>query len=72
MSLPDPRPARRVKDPALLKRLHLELEGEPCERCEARPGVQLHHKIFRSQRGDDTRDNLAWLCGPCHDSAHGL
>lgn len=69
---PDPRPERRLKDPDLLKRLHLELAGEPCERCEERPGVELHHKTFRSHSGSDVRENLEWLCDPCHDSAHGL
>lgn len=72
-TLPFPRPPKRVKDPALMRRLHLEMEGEPCEKCESRPGVALHHRVFRSQGGGDTRENLAWLlCQPCHDEAHGL
>lgn len=57
-----------------MRQLHLELEGEPCEGpCGGiRPGRALHHKTFRSQGGDDDRPNLAWLCWPCHDEAHGL
>ncbi len=52
--------------------LHLELVNEPCDRCEERAGVALHHKAFKSQGGSDVRENLEWLCQPCHDEAHGL
>jgi 5-methylcytosine-specific restriction endonuclease McrA len=69
---PDPRPEKRRRDPDLLRQLHLELVNEPCDRCGLRAGVQLHHKRFRSQAGDDARNNLEWLCAPCHDEAHGL
>ena len=57
-----------------MKQLHLELEGEPCEGpCGGlRRGRHLHHKRHRSQSGDDVRENLEWLCPPCHDEAHGL
>ena len=61
---PDPKPDRRVRDAALLRQMHLELLNEPCERCEARVGVALHHKRFRSQGGDDSRENLSWLRPP--------
>ena len=47
----EPKPEKRLRDPALLARLHLELEGEPCERCELRPGMLLHHKRRRSRGG---------------------
>lgn len=67
-----PRPPKRVKDKALLAELHLELVNEPCDRCEERAGVALHHKAFKSQGGSDVRENLEWLCQPCHDEAHGL
>ena len=69
---PDPKPPKRVKNPALMRELHLEYEGEPCDRDCGRVGVELHHKIFRSQGGSDVRDNLEFLCSPCHDEAHGL
>lgn len=72
MAAPFPKPKSRIIDRALLVRLHLELAGEPCERCEERVGVELHHKTFKSHGGDDTRENLEWLCGLCHDEAHGL
>lgn len=72
MSLSFPKPAKREKDPDLMKRLHLELVNEPCDRCGLRPGTQLHHRRFRSQSGGDSRANLDWLCPACHDEAHGL
>lgn len=55
-----------------MRQLHLELVNEPCERCGLRAGVMLHHRTLRSQGGDDTRENLEWLCPSCHDDAHGL
>lgn len=72
---PDPRPPKRIKDPALLARLHLELAGEPCEICEARPGVALHHGLGghgMGRKGDDVREGLRWLCRICHDAEHGI
>lgn len=72
MGTPDPKPPKRIKDTDLMRRLHLEYAGEPCQRCEMRPGVALHHVIPRSQSGDDDRRNLEWLCGTCHDAAHHI
>jgi 5-methylcytosine-specific restriction endonuclease McrA len=69
---PDPKPQKRIVDKDMMRRLHLEYEGEPCDRDCGRIGRQLHHKAFRSQGGGDVRENLEWLCGPCHDEAHGL
>ena len=62
----------RVRDPDLLRLFRLEHFGEPCDACELRPGVHVHHKIFRSQGGGDVNENLQWLCGSCHDQAHGI
>lgn len=69
---PDPRPKKRVKDPEALRRFRLEMAGEPCQDCELRPGVHVHHVKFRSQGGDDLPGNLAWLCIICHDARHGI
>ncbi len=71
MNTTDPRPPKRIKDPELLRSLHLELRGEPCELCEQRPGAHLHHKVLRSRGGSDERQNLAWLCSQCHRFVHG-
>jgi hypothetical protein len=59
-----------VKDPAALKRFHVEMAGEPCMVCERRQGTQAHHIKFRSQGGDDASYNLLWCCLWCHDDIH--
>ena len=66
----DPKPAKRIVDIPALRRFRLENLGEPCQVCELRPGVHVHHKVFRSQGGNDTADNLLWLCYACHDDVH--
>lgn len=68
----DPRPPKRVKDPEALRSFRLLMQGEPCQDCEMRAGVHVHHNVFRSQGGGDTADNLVWLCRPCHDARHGI
>lgn len=68
----DPKPPRRIRDPELLKRFRLEHAGEPCDSCELRPGIHVHHRKLRSQGGSDVESNLRWLCGFCHDTAHGI
>ncbi len=32
--------------------------------------LHVHHKIFRSQGGTDTPNNLITLCEPCHNALH--
>lgn len=66
----DPKPEKRLRDRELMRQLHLELAGEPCEVCEQRPGTILHHVQYRSRGGDDTRENLLWVCHIC-DADHG-
>lgn len=67
-----PKPSKRIKDPELLRRFRLENAGEPCWACERHTGIHVHHVKFRSQGGDDAKDNLRWLCGSCHDTLHGI
>jgi RNase P subunit RPR2 len=67
----DPKPPKHIRDSALLKRFRLEHIGEPCDECD-RPGIHAHHRNFRSRSGDDVESNLSWLCGSCHDQAHGI
>jgi 5-methylcytosine-specific restriction endonuclease McrA len=69
---PDPKPTKRVKDPAALRAYRLEMQGEPCMACELRRGEHVHHVKFRSQGGGDVAHNLMWLCRYCHDLAHGI
>jgi 5-methylcytosine-specific restriction endonuclease McrA len=60
------------RDRDALKRFRLERLGEPCDVCDIRPGSEVHHKKFRSRGGDDTTDNLMWLCLVCHGEQHGI
>jgi 5-methylcytosine-specific restriction endonuclease McrA len=64
----DPRPPKRVRDPELLCRMHLE--GGECEVCGTAQGLELDHRIRRSQGGGDTRENLRWLCHQHHTELH--
>ena len=64
---------KRVKDPeaptyASGSRTHDTL----CWFCDRHPGIHVHHRIHRSQGGGDVPENLVWLCGACHDEAHGV
>lgn len=76
MADPDLKPLKRIKDKLLMRRLHLELAGEPCEVCEERTGTILHHVKYRSRGGDDVRLDptgrvqLLWVCSIC-DANHG-
>lgn len=72
VSASDWKSGRPKRDADLLARFRLEHIGEPCEDCELRPGIHVHHRKFRSKLGSDEDSNLAWLCGPCHDAAHGV
>ena len=33
---------------------------------------ERHHKVLRSQGGDDSARNLVALCKVCHDAVHGI
>jgi 5-methylcytosine-specific restriction endonuclease McrA len=65
---PDPKPPRRIKDPDLMRRMHLE--GGVCCVCGVSYGLELDHIVRRSQGGDDTRENLRWLCKRHHQELH--
>lgn len=40
-----------------------------CQGC-GKPGVHIHHIIFRSAGGKHTLNNLVYLCDVCHRMAH--
>ena len=44
-----------------------------CEECEKNELAALsdHHVTFRSQGGEDSRENLRRLCVECHGKEHG-
>ncbi len=67
----DAKPAPRVRDPELLRRLHLRwrdcaLCGTPIGRTRR---LSLHH-IYRHPR-DDVEGNLVMLCGDGVTGCHG-
>lgn len=72
MSPADPKPPKRIRDREALRRFRLLHLGETCERCGVRTGIHAHHEKLRSRGGDDIAENLRWLCGQCHDAAHGI
>jgi hypothetical protein len=46
-----------------------------CQNCKKLPdfrGLAKHHKVFRSQLGNDDYDNILWVCGKCHSRFHGI
>ncbi len=43
-----------------------------CEKCGKKRVLDWHHKVKRSQGGQDTRDNLVALCRECHIREHGV
>ena len=54
----------------LMKRV-LERDGWRCQKCGALENRQVHHKIRRSQQGNDALENLVTLCAHCHLAEHG-
>ena len=43
-----------------------------CQNCGSRSNLEVHHKEFRSQGGDDSEQNLITLCAGCHSLLHRL
>ena len=54
----------------LMKRV-LERDQWRCQKCASLENLQVHHKIKRSQLGDDSLANLVTLCAYCHMEEHG-
>jgi 5-methylcytosine-specific restriction endonuclease McrA len=60
-------------DPELYEQLRnavLRRDGWRCQSCGTRSGLEVHHKEFRSQAGDDSEENLITLCSACHATVH--
>ena len=50
-----------------------ERDGGICQKCKKNwiePGTIPHHKILKSQGGEDTKENLEMRCLECHDVEH--
>jgi 5-methylcytosine-specific restriction endonuclease McrA len=48
----------------------LRRDGWRCQSCGTMSNLEVHHKEFRSQSGDDSEPNLITLCTTCHGSMH--
>ncbi len=63
---PDPKPdARHVATREEWADIARQKAG-PCRVCGSLYGIELHHLVNRSQRGDDTANNVIPLCQGCH------
>ncbi len=41
-----------------------------CQLCGSMTNLEVHHKQFRSQSGNDDERNLVTLCLDCHSFTH--
>ncbi len=60
-------------DPESYERLRQEVlrrDGWRCQSCGTMSNLEVHHKEFRSQSGNDSERNLITLCSMCHSSLH--
>ncbi|PYX68842.1 MAG: hypothetical protein DMG72_22150, partial [Acidobacteria bacterium] len=48
----------------------LRRDGWRCQACGTTSHLEVHHKEFRSQSGNDCEQNLITLCTTCHASVH--
>jgi 5-methylcytosine-specific restriction endonuclease McrA len=44
----------------------LRRDGWRCQSCGTMSNLEIHHKAFRGQSGDDSDENLITLCVICH------
>lgn len=63
-----PKPRKRIQDRALLRVMREEIIY--CERCGKLGHGGCHHIKYKSQGGDDIRENLIRLCATCHRKIH--
>ena len=68
----DPKPAKRIKDPALVRNFSIRAaECCICGASRADGRISAHHVYPRSQGGDDVVANLVALCGDGVSGCHG-
>ena len=53
-----------------LRKQVLRRDGWRCQACGTMSNLEVHHKQFRSQSGDDSEQNLITLCSKCHAAMH--
>ena len=72
MLVAQPKPRKRIQDRALLKEIRNTVKY--CERCGKNCTGNIHggphHIKYRSQGGDDIKENLIRLCIDCHTNIH--
>jgi len=68
-----PKLSRLRLDPEAYEALRqrvLHRDGWRCQSCGTMLNLEIHHKEFRSQSGEDSEDNLITFCTACHDWVH--
>jgi len=73
MNGPPPKNARLRLNPESYDQLRNQVlcrDGWRCQSCGTMSNLEVHHKQFRSQSGDDSNQNLITLCTACHTSIH--
>jgi len=68
-----PKVKRSRLDPGSYEELRQQIlrrDGWRCQLCGALSNLEVHHKEFRSQSGDDSEENLITLCAECHGRIH--
>ena len=73
MNLIGPKLSPQRLDPLsseILRQQILRRDGWRCQSCGTMSNLEVHHKEFRSQSGDDSEQNLITLCSTCHASMH--
>ena len=73
MTCVQPKQPRLRLEPALYDELRLQVlrrDGWRCQACGTMSNLEVHHKEFRSQSGDDSEQNLITLCSSCHARMH--
>ena len=53
-----------------LRQQILRRDSWRCQSCGTMSNLEVHHKEFRSQSGDDSEENLITLCAACHPRIH--
>jgi|ERR1051326_56753 hypothetical protein len=54
----------------LLRQQVLRRDGWRCQACGTMSNLEVHHKRFRSQSGENSEENLITLCRACHSELH--
>jgi len=68
-----PKRSRLRLDATLYEQLRnqvLTRDGWRCQACGAMSNLEVHHRKFRTQSGDDSEQNLITLCSAYHATVH--